>query len=97
MCHELAMPTENGLGFDDRGDFLQGLLPQLLTDLGEGLALAIRSAHTARDLVAQDAIFGHQVLVAQQQFLIDRPCNVCEQCLPIHALLHLCFFSPHSW
>ena len=49
----------------------------LLTNLGECFALAIRQPHTTCDLVAQDPILGHQVLVAQQQFLIDGPRDIC--------------------
>ena len=45
---ELAVPAENRVGFDDRRHFRQGLLPQLLANLGEGLALAI--AQAGRDL-----------------------------------------------
>src|SRR6266851_1200090 len=71
LCDQCAMPGEDGVRFDDFRHFRQRLLPQLLADLGEGLALAIAQAYTTFDLVAQDAIFGHQVLIAQQQCLID--------------------------
>src|SRR5262252_9707909 len=37
LSHQFAMPGEDGGGFDDSGDFLQRSLPQLLTDLGQGL------------------------------------------------------------
>ena len=48
LGHEFAVPAENRVGLDDGGHFLQGLLPQLLANLGQGLALAITS--TARVL-----------------------------------------------
>ena len=86
LGHELAVPAENRVGLDDRGHFLQGLLAQLLADLGQGLALAITQPHTPCDLVAQDAIFRHQVLVAQQQFLIDGPRDIRQQVFPVHRL-----------
>src|SRR3989442_15988950 len=38
LRHELTVPSENGVGLDDLGDFLQGFLPQLLADLRQGLA-----------------------------------------------------------
>jgi hypothetical protein len=57
------VPAENRVGFDDIGDFLQGLLPQLLADLGEGFALAIAQPHTPLDLVTQQTILRHQILV----------------------------------
>src|SRR5262249_39035394 len=56
--------------------FRQGLLAQLLAEHRQGLALAIAQAYTTWELVAQHAIFGHQVLVAQQEFLIDRPRDI---------------------
>jgi hypothetical protein len=45
---------------------------------GQGLRLTITQADTTVDLVAQDAIFGHQVRVAQQRFLIDGPSDLCQ-------------------
>jgi hypothetical protein len=58
---------------DHMRHFFQRLLAPLLVDLGERCALAVSQPHTARDLSAQDAILCHQVLVAQQQFLINSP------------------------
>ena len=86
LRHEFAVPAENRVGLDDRGHFLQGLLAQLLADLGQGLALAVAQPDTPLDLMAEDAIFGHQVLVAQQQFLIDCPRDICQQVFPVHRL-----------
>jgi hypothetical protein len=45
--------------------FFQRLLAQLLADLGQGFALAVSQPHTARNLMTQDAILCHQILVAQ--------------------------------
>jgi hypothetical protein len=39
--HELAVPDEDGVGFDDLRDFLQSLLPQLLADHGQCHVLTI--------------------------------------------------------
>src|SRR6266851_98860 len=83
---QLAVPAENRVGFDDLRHFLQGLLPQLLAQLGQGFALAITQAYATFDLVAQDAIFGHEVLIAYQQFLIDSPSDIGQQVLPVHGL-----------
>jgi hypothetical protein len=91
---QLAVPAENRVGFDDLRHFLQGLLPQLLAQLGQGFALAVTQAYATFDLVAQDGIFGHGVLIAYQQFLIDRPSDICQQVLPVHGLpLRLCRLS----
>jgi len=62
---KFAVPAKNRVGCDDGGHFLQGWLPQPLTDFGQRLTCAIRQPHTARDLVAKNTIFGHEVLVAQ--------------------------------
>ena len=59
-----AVPGEDGVRFDDRGDFLQGFLAQLLANLGQGLALAIAQAYTTFALVAKHAMFGHEVCIA---------------------------------
>jgi hypothetical protein len=32
----------------------------------------------------------------KQQFLIDGPCDVCEQYLPAQTPLHLCFFRSYE-
>src|SRR6266567_496302 len=34
LRHELAVPAEDGVGFDDLRHFLQGMLPQFLANLG---------------------------------------------------------------
>src|SRR5215510_6730023 len=41
LSHQLAMPGENRLGFDNGGDFLQRLLAEFLADRGQGLALDV--------------------------------------------------------
>jgi hypothetical protein len=59
------MPAENRVGFDDGGDFLQDLLPQLLADHGQGFALAVAQPEAPLDLAAEDTIFRHEILIAQ--------------------------------
>jgi len=61
---QFAVPAKNRVGLDDRGHFLQNLLAQFLTDCGQRRAFAIGQPHPARDLVTQNAILRHQVLVA---------------------------------
>ena len=86
LGHQFAVPAENRVRLDDRGHLLQGLLAQLLADLGEGCALSIGEAHAPLQLVAQDAILRHHVLIAHQQFLIDSPCDIRQKLWPIHRL-----------
>jgi hypothetical protein len=64
LRHKPTVPAQDGVGLDDGGHFLQGFLAQLLANFGQRLAFAICQPHTTCDLVAQDTIFGHQVLVA---------------------------------
>ncbi len=51
-----------------------------------GRALAITQAYATFDLVVQHTIFGHEVLIASQQFLIDRSSDRRQQMLPVHRL-----------
>jgi hypothetical protein len=62
---QCAVPAEHRLGLDDLGHALEGLLAQLLANLSQGFSLAITQAYATFDLVAQDVIFGHEVLIAQ--------------------------------
>ncbi len=50
--HELTMPGENGVGFDDVGDFFEGLLAQLYPNLSQRLALGVTEPETAFDLLS---------------------------------------------
>jgi hypothetical protein len=79
------MPGENRLGLDDRGDFRWGLFAEPFANLSERLSLPIVQSDTARDLLPQKAIFCHKIFITQQQFLVYRARDVCQQCLPIHA------------
>src|SRR5262245_29304512 len=86
LGHELPVPAKNRVRLDDRGHVLESLLPELLATLGQGFAFAIRQPQPARDLVAQDAILCHQILVTQQQSLIDSPRDIRQQLFPVHHL-----------
>lgn len=67
---EFALLGEDGIRFDDLGDVFQGFLAQCLTDLGQGLALSITELEPTLDLIAQDAVFGNEILIAEQEFFI---------------------------
>jgi hypothetical protein len=41
FCYELARPGEERSGFDNGGDVSEGLLAELLANLGESLTLGI--------------------------------------------------------
>ena len=88
---EFALPGEDGIRFDDLGDFFQGFLAELFADLGQGLALGVCELHASLDLIAQDAVFCREILVSEQEFFIDRARNIGQHRLPIHVA-----FPPHE-
>jgi hypothetical protein len=65
------MPCQERVGFDDGGNFFEGLFAQFLADLGQSLALGIGERYTPFNLFAQNTIFFDQVFVAQQELLFD--------------------------
>jgi hypothetical protein len=68
---EAAVPGEDGLGLDDGGDVREGLLTELVAELGEQAPLVVGERHPAGQLAAEDLVLGGQVLVAQEQLLFD--------------------------
>src|SRR5205807_2966473 len=76
LGHKFAVPAQNRIGFDNVGDFLQRLLAELLADLCQSLALAVTQSYTSLELIAENTIFSHAVLITQQQFLIDGPRDI---------------------
>ena len=76
FCDELPVPGENRLRLDDGGNILEGLFPQSLAELGQRVALGIDELHPGRDLLPQNAVFRHEIFIPQQQFLVDRTCDV---------------------
>jgi hypothetical protein len=72
LSHQLAMPGENRLGFDDGSDFLQRLLAEFLADLGQGLALGVGKLDPPCNVVAQNPILFDHVCVAQQELFLHR-------------------------
>lgn len=86
------MPGEDSSGFDDGGDLFKGLLAELVTDLSEVSALGVSELYASFNLVAQDAIFGGEIFVSQQEFIVDRTGDTSQQYLPIHEIAP--FISP---
>src|SRR5205807_6772882 len=87
LSDQCAVPGQDRVRLDDLGHLRQRFLAQLLAHLGQRLALAIAQADATFDLVAQYAIFRHEILVAYQQFLIDGPCDRRQQVFAVHRLL----------
>jgi hypothetical protein len=68
--NQLAMPYQDDLWCDDRSHLCQRLLSQALADLSQCGPLAIAQPCTARDLLAQEAIFRDELLVAFEDLCI---------------------------
>jgi hypothetical protein len=71
LASELAIPGKNRLGLGKRGNFLQGLLPQLGTKRSQFLALVVSQLYATVHLMAQDAILCHQIVIAKPQVVIQ--------------------------
>jgi hypothetical protein len=54
-------------------DVFQGLLPELCAERSQGLALGIAQVKSSCDLMAQDAIFGGEILVAESSSSSTEP------------------------
>ena len=68
--NQFAMPYQDDLWCDDHSHLCQRLLSQALADLSQCGALAIGQTYTARDLLAQEAIFRDELLVALEDLCI---------------------------
>jgi len=90
LVSERAVPSEDRIGLGNRGDFLQGLLPQLGTKLSKFLAFVVSQLYATGHLMAQDAIFCHQIVIAKPQVLVQRSRDGLQKLLPTHTSLHPC-------
>src|SRR5262249_5986887 len=52
LGHELAVPSEDGIGLDEARHFREGSLAQPLTEFSQRPAFAVCQPYAARDLVA---------------------------------------------
>jgi hypothetical protein len=87
LGHQFAVPGENRIRFDHRGQLFECLLAKLYTDLGEGFPLTVTELDAASDLDAEHAVFHHQVCVAQQDLLVYGSRDRGQQVLPVHVAL----------
>src|ERR1700674_928816 len=58
-----------------------------LRQLGERPLLGVGKHQAPPFLVPQDPVFGNQILITQQQFLVDRAGYIGQDSRPIHKLL----------
>ena len=69
---QFTMPGQDGVGFDDGGDFLQGLFTELLAERSQCLALGVGELHAPCNLIAQDTVLFDHVFVSQQELFFHR-------------------------
>ncbi len=65
LGHQIAMPGQNRVGFNDVGNLRQGLFTQPLADLSQCSTLGVGEWHATLNPVSQNAIFGHEILISQ--------------------------------
>jgi hypothetical protein len=70
LSDELTVPGQHGVRLRKRRDLCQRLPTQLLVHLGEGLAPRMGQLDTTGELMAEDAVFRHQIRVAQAAFFL---------------------------
>src|SRR6266511_4131791 len=57
-----------------------------MTDLAERGSLSVRELQPPLQLCLQDAVFGGQIFISQQQLLVHRPGDVGQDARPIHKV-----------
>jgi hypothetical protein len=74
--NEAAVPSKDGIGFGDTSYLLERSATEAFADLSQGGSFRIGKANTGGKVRAQDPIFGDEVLILEQEFLIDQPGDV---------------------
>jgi hypothetical protein len=72
LGRERAVPSQDRVGLGHRRHLFQSLFAALLAKLGECFAIAVREVHTTADLLAENAILGYQVRIAQPELFVNR-------------------------
>ena len=85
LGRERAVPSQDSVGLGNRRNLFQSLFAQLLAQLGECFAIAVREVHTTADLLAENTILGYQVCIAQPEFFVNRLGDRPQQFLPVHT------------
>ena len=65
------MPRKNGFGSNDLRDFAKRFAPQSFGYLGQADTFRIGEPDSALDLIAQDSVLCHQILISGQKFLVN--------------------------
>ena len=70
---EPSIPSQNRLGSRGIRHLLKRLVAQSMANFPKYCPRRIRPQQAALDLIPENAVFGNQILIAQQQFLITVP------------------------
>lgn len=65
-----TVPPKDGFRSDDLRDILQCFPPQSLGNLGQTDALRICEHYSPSNLVAEDPVLLHQILISKQEFFV---------------------------
>jgi hypothetical protein len=84
--NEPAVPGENRIGFSDAGYLLERRATEPLANISKGGSLGIGKAHTGREARSQDAVFGGEVFVLEQQPLVHEAGDIGQQARPFVVL-----------
>lgn len=80
-----VVPPQNGVRSGNCRHLFQDFPAQLLTNRDKFFALAIRELHAGSDLLAENAILGYQVRMAQPDLFVNRLGDRPQQSLPVHT------------
>ena len=85
--NEPTVPGENCIGFRDAGYLLERGATEPLANVSECGSLGVGKAHTGREARSQDAVFGGEVFVLEQQSLVHEAGDIGQQARPF-VFLH---------
>ncbi len=89
MIEGRAVPGEDRIRPGNRRDFLECFPTQLLTNLGQGVTVAIAQLHATRELLAEDAVLCGEVCIAEPELFVNRFAERSQQFFPVHSSLTL--------
>jgi hypothetical protein len=90
---QFPVPGEDRIRLRNRCDLFERFPTKFLTDLSEGLTVAIAQLHATVDLLAEDTVLGCEIGISQSEFFVNRLADGPQLFLPIHTSFHL---SCHS-
>src|SRR5687768_12226069 len=86
LGYEPVIPGKNRVGLCYARYVVQRFAAESLADFSECGPLRIGEPQARRKMRSQYAVFGSQVLIAQQQLLVNEPCYIRQQACPTIVL-----------